>query len=297
MAIETEDVGFIGVGMMGLPMTERLLSGGYRVVVHDVDRARVDLAVAHGARVAASAAEVARASKLVLVCVMYTDQVEEVVFGAGGVAETAEPGTLLLDHSTIDAGRSVAMAKRLRREHGLGWIDAPVSGGPPSAAEGTLAMFVGGEAADVERARPVMTALSRQATHMGANGAGLLTKMINQMLVATCFATMAEAVRFAERAGLDVARVPQALAGGYADSLLLQRVWPKIVARDFVPPAGYAFQMLKDLDLVTGIAQATKTATPMTAQVQQLYRMLVARGLGDIDTSGVFKLYDDGRLL
>lgn len=292
MAIEAKDVGFIGVGMMGLPMTERLLSRGYRVVVHDIDRTRVELAVARGARAAGSAAEVARASAVVLVCVMHTEQVEDVVFGTGGVTETAAPGTLLLDHSTIDAARAVTMAERLRREHGMGWIDAPVSGGPPSAAEGTLAMFVGGEAADVERARPVMTVLSRQATHMGAQGTGLLTKMINQMLVSTCFATMAEAVRFAERAGLDVARVPQALAGGYADSLLLQRVWPKIVARDFVPPAGYAFQMLKDLDLVTAIAQTTKTATPMTAQVQQLYRLLVSRGHGDVDTSGVFKLYE-----
>jgi 3-hydroxyisobutyrate dehydrogenase-like beta-hydroxyacid dehydrogenase len=294
LASDTQDLGFIGIGNMGLEMTRRLLQRGWRVTVHDIDHARVEAAVALGARAASSAAEAAHGRSLVLVCVMYTEQVEELVFGRRGVAEGAARGAILLDHSTIDAGRSAAMAERLRRERRMGWIDAPVSGGPPSAADGTLAVFVGGEVADVERAQPVLRDLARQATHMGPNGHGLLTKMVNQMLVSACFATMAEAARFAERAGLDVRRVPEALAGGYADSLLLQRVWPKIVARGFVPAAGYAFQMLKDLDLVTGIAQGTKTPTPVTAQVQQLFRMLVSRGHGDVDVSGVFKLYDEG---
>jgi 3-hydroxyisobutyrate dehydrogenase len=128
---------------------------------------------------------------------------------------------------------------------------------------------------------------------MGEVGSGLLTKMINQMLVSACFATMAEAMRLAERAGLDAARVPEALAGGYADSLLLQRAWPRMLARDFVPPAGYAFQLLKDLDLVAGVARASGVATPITSQVQTLYRLLVARGHGQADTAAIFALYDD----
>lgn len=293
MATESPGLGFIGVGNMGLPMTARLLERGWRVTVCDLERAKVDAAARRGARPAASAAEVTRQSDLVLVCVMYTEDVERVVFGADGVAGAAGPGKLLVDHSTIDAGRSAAMARRLRETTGMGWLDAPVSGGPPSAAEGGLAIFVGGAAPDVERAAPVLGALARQYTHMGANGSGLLTKMINQMLVATCFATLGEAARFAERAGLDAARIPQALGGGYADSLLLQRAWPKILARGFVPAAGYAFQMLKDLDLVTGLAGGMKLPTPMTAQVQQLYRLLVARGHGEVDTSGLFMLYDD----
>lgn len=289
----TGDLGFIGIGNMGLPMTERLLARGYRVTVYSRTRARVAAAVAKGARAAGSPAEVARASEIVHLCVMHTEDVEQVVFGPGGVAEVPGTGRLLVDHSTIDAARSAAMARRLRQERGAGWLDAPVSGGPPSAAEGTLAVFVGGDPADVERTAPVLRALSRRFTHMGANGAGLLTKMINQMLVSVCFATMAEALRFAERAGLDAAKIPEALGGGYADSLLLQRAWPKLLARDFVPPAGYAHQLLKDLDLVTGLARGFGVATPMTAQVQQLYRLLVARGHGAVDTTGVLKLYDD----
>jgi 3-hydroxyisobutyrate dehydrogenase len=286
MADRRRELGFVGVGMMGLAMTGRLLTRGHRVTVYDVDPARVEAAVGRGARGVA-------ASEMVHVCVMHTEQVEAIVFGPRGIAEAATRPALLVDHSTIDASRSVAMAERLRRETGTGWIDAPVSGGPPSAAEGSLAMFVGGEGADVERAGPVLADLARRATHMGPPGAGLLTKMVNQMLVATCFATMAEAVRFAEKAGLDAARVPEALAGGYADSLLLQRAWPKMVAREFVPPAGYAFQLLKDLDLVAGLAGAHEVATPMTSVVRELYRLLVARGHGRGDTTGLFRLYGD----
>jgi 3-hydroxyisobutyrate dehydrogenase-like beta-hydroxyacid dehydrogenase len=287
------DLGFIGIGNMGLPMTARLLERGYRVTVFDEIPARVQAAVARGARAAGSAAEVAGASTQVHVCVMYTEQVEQVVFGPGGVVEAGASASLLVDHSTIDVARTRAMAQRLHEATGAGWIDAPVSGGPPSAAEGSLATFVGGTAADVERAAPALAALSRQFTRMGEVGSGLLTKMINQMLVSACFATMAEAARLAERTGLDATRVPAALAGGYADSLLLQRVWPKILARDFTPPAGFAFQLLKDLDLVAGVARAVGVATPVTAQVQTLYRLLVARGHGEADTSALFMLYDE----
>ncbi len=293
MAQATFDLGWIGVGMMGLAMTGRLLARGHRLTVFDVDRGRVEAAVARGARAAASPAEAARSGEFVHVCVMYTDQVEQIVFGPGGIAEVARPSTLLVDHSTIDAGRSAAMAERLRRETGAGWLDAPVSGGPPGAAEGSLAMFVGGEARDVERAGPVLADLARRHTLMGSQGAGLLTKMVNQMLVSTCFAAMAEAARFAEKAGIDAGRVPEALGGGYADSQLLQRVWPKLMAREFVPPAGYAFQLLKDLDLVLDRARATGTATPITSLVGQLYRLLVSRGHGEIDTSGLYTLYGD----
>ena len=290
--MQTLALGFVGVGNMGLPMTARLLQRGYRVTVHDRDERRVKLALAAGAEPARSPAEVARASDIVLVCVMYTGEVEDVVFGANGIASARGRATLVVDHSTIEVERARAMADRLRRDANVGWVDAPVSGGPPSAAEGTLAMFVGGEARDVERASPVLAALSRQYTHMGPLGCGLLTKMINQMFVGACFTTMAEAATFAQRAGLDAARIPHALAGGYADSLLLQRVWPKILAREFTPAAGYVFQMLKDLDLVAGVARGLAVTTPMTSQAAMLYRLLVQRGGGELDNSALTTLYE-----
>jgi 3-hydroxyisobutyrate dehydrogenase len=152
--------------------------------------------------------------------------------------------------------------------------------------------MAGGDARDVETVRPVMAALGRRFTHMGPVGAGQVTKMVNQIIAGVTFATLAEAARLAENAGIDAARIPECLAGGYADSTMLQRIYPRMVAREFEPPAARARQMLKDLDMVAALARATGTATPMAAQAGVLYRMLVARGLGGADTSALIRLYD-----
>jgi 3-hydroxyisobutyrate dehydrogenase len=285
-------VGFVGIGLMGLPMTLRLLERGYPVAISGREPDRVAQAVAKGAREAGSPAEVASESDLVLVCVTDADAVHDVVFGSSGVARGAAPGKVLVDHSTTDAERSRALAERLKQETGTGWVDAPVSGGPPAAIRGELAIMAGGDARDVETVRPVMAALGRRFTHMGPVGAGQVTKMVNQIIAGVTFATLAEAARLAENAGIDAARIPECLAGGYADSTMLQRIYPRMVAREFEPPAARARQMLKDLDMVAALARATGTATPMAAQAGVLYRMLVARGLGGADTSALIRLYD-----
>jgi len=285
-------IGLIGVGLMGLPMSLRLMARGYSVTLRDKDPGKVEPALGRGAHEAGSAAEVTRASDVVLLCVTGTGAVEEAVFGAGGVREAAAPEKLLVDHSTTDAGATRRLAARLKEESGMAWVDAPMSGGPPAAEAGTLTIMAGGEPGDVERIRPLMADLAGHFTHMGPAGAGQVAKMINQIIVLTNFCVLAEALKLAENAGIDAARVPEALAGGYADGAMLQKHYPRMLERDFEPPGGYARQVLKDLDMVHDIAKASGTATPMSAQAATLYRLLVGRGHGHLDGTAVVKLWD-----
>jgi 3-hydroxyisobutyrate dehydrogenase len=284
-------LGFIGIGLMGEAMTLRLLGLGHRVHVWNYLPGKTDRVRAAGAVVQDDAAGVAREADIVLMCVLDTDAVENSVFGPGGLREGARAGKVVVDHSTIVPDRSVAMAQRLRAETGMGWVDAPVSGGPPAAAAGQLAIMAGGEAGDVERVRGVMGLLGQRFTHMGGPGAGQLTKFVNQIIVGTGFAVLAEALAFAERAGIDAARLPEALAGGYADSPMLRHFYPRMVKRDFAP-AGYARQVLKDLDMVQAAAKDLKAPLPMTAQAATLYRMAVSRGCAELDAISIVKLYD-----
>ncbi len=289
-------IGFIGMGFMGVPMTRTLATAGFAATVWNRSPSKCEPLAAEGIAVAASPAELARASDLVLLCVTGTAAVEEVVFGAEGVAAGGAADKLVIDFSTTDAEATRRMAARLEETTGMGWIDAPVSGGPPAAAAGTLTIMAGGAAADIERARPAMAALAGQFTHMGPVGAGQVTKMINQILVLTNFCVVAEALKLAENAGIDAGRIPECLKGGYADSRILQYHWDKMRRRDFEPPSAFAAINMKDLDMIHDIAKATNTPTPMSAQAANLYRLLIARGHGGLDTLAIFKLYDDGAI-
>ena len=170
------------------------------------------------------------------------------------------------------------------------WVDAPVSGGPPAAEAGTLAIMIGGDEAAVTAVEPVLRQLGT-CTHMGPVGAGQVTKMVNQVLVLSNYCLLAEALVLAEAGGVDASRIPAALGAGYAGSHMLQRLYPRLVARDFAP-AGYAFQALKDLDMVYGLAKELKVPTPMTSQAATLVRTLVSKGHGELDGIAVLKLYD-----
>jgi 3-hydroxyisobutyrate dehydrogenase len=284
-------LGFIGIGLMGEAMTLRLLGLGHRVHVWNYLSGKTAKVLAAGAIVHDDAASVARNADIILMCVLDTDAVENSVFGPGGLREAGAAGKIVVDHSTIIPDRSVAMAKRLRDETGMGWVDAPVSGGPPAAAAGQLAIMAGGEAADIARVRPVMDLVGQRFTHMGPPGAGQVTKFVNQIIVGTGFAVLAEALAFAQSAGIDAARLPEALAGGYADSPMLRHFYPRMVDRDFAP-AGYARQVLKDLDMVQAVAKELKAPLPMTAQAATLYRMAVSRGCAEQDAVSIVKLYD-----
>lgn len=284
-------IGFVGLGLMGSAMTTRLVEAGFAVTGYDLDPAKVAAAEANGIAAAASPAAVTEASDLVLVCVTATSAVEAVVFGEGGVAEAGAPRKTLIDFSTSEVSATRDMADRLQAICSMGWVDAPVSGGPGAATTGSLAIMMGGSDADVARVAPVMEALAATHTHFGPVGAGQTAKMVNQVLVLNGFPILAEALALAEAGGIDAAKIPEALGAGYAGSNLLQAMFGRLLARDFAP-AGYARQVLKDLDMVQDLARSLKTPTPMSAQSATLYRILISKGYSELDAIAVLKLYD-----
>jgi 2-hydroxy-3-oxopropionate reductase len=287
-------VAVIGVGVMGSAIAGRLVETGATVHLYDATPGKCDALVAKGAVAAASAAAATGAAEFVITSLNSAAIVEKAVFGAQGIAAAATADKLLVDMSSIDAAKTAEMAARLAAETGMGWVDAPLSGGAPAAAKGTLTLMMGGSAAGIARAEPLLALLSTNFTHLGASGAGQTVKLINQILCANTFMAVAEAVRFAEAHGVDAALVPAALAGGRADSRIMQEYMAKMARRDF-SATGRIDNMLKDLETVQGAAQGKRLALPVTSLIADLHRMLVAGGLGAADSAEYVRLFDFGR--
>ncbi|BBF68021.1 NAD(P)-dependent oxidoreductase [Sphingomonas bisphenolicum] len=281
----------IGVGVMGSAIAGRLLDSGVGLRLYDRDPVQMAPLVARGATAAASARDAAAHASHVIISLNSAAIVERAIFGPDGVAQAADAGKLLIDMSSIDADRTAALAQRLRDETGMGWVDAPLSGGAPAAAQGKLTLMVGGATEDVDRARPVLDLLSAHITRFGAPGAGQTVKLINQILCANYFMAVAEAVRFAEAHGVDATLIPAALAGGRADSRILQEYMAKMARRDY-SPTGRIDNMLKDLETVQASALATRTPLPVTSLIADLHRMAVAGGLGPADSVAYMRLFD-----
>ena len=288
-------IAYVGVGLMGLPMTRRLLSRGYAVTAYDIVGAQMDKACACGAQRAPSPAAAVAGADFVLTNLPTGVALEAAVFGPGGAAGAMRPPQLLVDFSTISVAQGRASATRLREQSGCAWIDAPVSGGPPASASGTLTVMAGGDAADIDRIRTLMSDVAAHFTHMGPAGSGLAAKMLNQLIVGCIHVVMAEAASMAEAAGIDAARLPECLAGGHADGALLQRLYPRMVRRDF-EPQGYVRQLRKDLEMVIDFAREVNAPVPMLERAAALYRQLVDAGHSELDTAAVFKLYEERRV-
>ncbi len=284
-------LGFIGIGIMGEAMTRRLLDKGYAVDVWNRDPARLGGVTAHGARAAESPAAVTRASDIVLMCVLNTDAVQQCVFGENGVASAARRGQILVDLSTADPAVTRRLADRLKRETGMDWIDAPLSGGPDAARNGTMTVMAGGTAETIETIRPLMADMTGNFTHMGASGAGQTAKMINQAIVGTGFVLMAEALAVAEAAGIDAKKIPQCLAGGLADSSLLQRIYPQMAARAFAPAKSHARLLLKDLKAATEFTRGLGLALPLAEAACAQYAAHVEAGNDKRDSASIIDLY------
>jgi 3-hydroxyisobutyrate dehydrogenase-like beta-hydroxyacid dehydrogenase len=284
-------LGYVGVGLMGLPMAKHLISLGYSIRAYDIAAEKTAAAVQAGATAASSPADAVRGADLVLLNLPTNEAVEQAVFGEQGVASAVRPPQLVIDFSTIKVEKCKAFARKLREATGAGWIDAPVSGGPPASGSGTLTVMAGGDAAEIERARPFFADVAGRFTHMGPSGAGMVAKMLNQLIVGCGHAVMAEAVVLAEAAGIDAARLPECLAGGHADGSLLKNLYPRMVKRDFAP-LGYVRQLLKDLEMVNEFAGALKAPTPMMGEALSLYRMLAHLGHTELDTAALVKLYE-----
>jgi len=284
-------IGYVGVGLMGLPMVKRLVSLGYPVRACDIVPEKTAAAAAVGAGPASSPADAARGAELVLLNLPTTEAVEQAVFGEVGVASVLRTPQLVIDFSTIKVEKCKAFAQKLRGATGCGWIDAPVSGGPPAAGAGTLTIMAGGVPEEIERARPLFADIAGRFTPMGPSGAGMVAKMLNQLIVGCGHAIMAEAIVLAEAAGIDAARLPECLAGGHADGSLLQKLYPRMQRRDFAP-LGYARQLLKDLEMVHQYAAGLKAPTPMMSEALSLYRILIHLGYAELDSGAILKLYD-----
>ena len=285
-----QSIAVIGVGIMGSAISRRLLECGHTLTVFDLDPTKLETLVALGARVAVTAAQATAASDFVITSLNSAAIVRGAVFGAGGVAEAADASKLLIDMSSIDPPTTRSCAQKLRAQCGMGWVDAPLSGGAPKALLGQLTVMAGGSAKDVQGARAVMDSLCANYTHMGPCGAGQTTKLVNQLLCAISFQAVAEAVRLAEAGGVDAARLSAALAGGRADSRILQEFGPKMAARD-VTPTGRIDNMLKDLEAVQAFAQTQRLPLPLTGAVSELHRSFVAAGIGGEDTVAMMRQF------
>ena len=277
-------LGFIGIGLMGQPMTLRLLAAGHQVTVWNRNRDKLAPVLEKGAKAAESPAAVARAADIVMMCVTDQRAAEAVLFGLAGVAEAARPGLLVVDFSSIAPASAREFARRLE-EKGAGLVDAPVSGGVPGAEKGTLAVMAGGKAEHVERVRPTVMHLAARFTRMGDSGAGQSTKLCNQVIVGSLIAVIAEAIRLAEAAGVDARKLPEALKGGFADSLPLQIFGARMAARTFEPSIGAASLMLKDLSNAAAVAEHYGVELPMVERALELYRRLQAAGRIEMEPS------------
>ncbi|QZI69447.1 NAD(P)-dependent oxidoreductase [Pseudomonas protegens] len=286
-------LGFAGIGLMGLPMCRRLLAAGYPLTVWNRNPEKCAPLVAAGARQVATPAQLCEHADLVLLCLANTDVVRQVVFAADGIAQGARAGQLLLDLSSLEPTATREMAAMLARDTGMAWVDAPVSGGTPGAESGSLAIMVGGEAADIERVRPVLLALGQRVTHMGAVGAGQVTKACNQMIVACNALVIAEVVALAERSGVDARLIAEALAGGFADSKPLQILAPQMAESRFEPVKWHVRTLLKDLDGAVKFSREQGSATPISGLAAQLMRLHGGQGYLEQDPATLIRLYRD----
>lgn len=266
-------LGFIGIGLMGKPMTLRLLAAGHEVTVWNRSPEKLEEVLAKGARRADSPAAVARAADIVMMCVTDQKAADAVLFKKNGVIEGASPGKLVVDFSSIAPASAREFAARLEAK-GMGLVDAPVSGGVAGAEQGTLAIMAGGRAEHIERARPAAMHLAARFTRMGDSGAGQVAKLCNQAIVGSLIAVIAEAIRLAEAAGVDSKMLPEALKGGFADSLPLQIFGARMAARRFDPPLAAAATMLKDLQNAAAVAGEKQVWMPMVERALELYRVL-----------------------
>ena len=282
-------LGFIGIGLMGKPMTLRLLAAGHEVSVWNRSSDKLRDVVDKGAKPVESPAAVARVADMVMMCVTDQYAAEAVLFAKDGILEGGKDGTLVVDFSSIAPASARVFAARLEQK-GIGLVDAPVSGGVAGAEKGTLAIMAGGRAEHVERARPVVMQLAQRFTRMGDSGAGQATKLCNQVIVGSLVAVIAEAVRLAEASGVDASKLPEALKGGFADSLPLQIFGARMAARSFEPSLGSSAIMLKDLENAAAVAKEKTVPLPMARTAAELYRLLAAQGRGDKEISVIVDL-------
>ena len=284
-------VGFIGLGTMGTGMARNLARAGFALALTSRTPAKVKtLSAELGAKACGSAAEVGAESEIVVSCLPDSPEVEDVHLGAQGTIHGAAKGAIVIDSSTIAADAARSIAGRLA-EAGIAFLDAPVSGGQKGATDGTLTFFVGGDAAALETAKPVFEAMGKRITHLGPSGAGQLGKAVNQIVVAGTLMAVSEGVAFAQKSGLPMPALHEALMGGAASSWMLDVLGRKMMDRDFKPAFAIKHQQ-KDLGIVLKTAREKGVPLPGVALVHQLLSALEAQGRGEEGTQALLTLYE-----
>lgn len=287
---ETKPIlGFIGIGLMGKPMTLRLLQAGFTVNVWNRTLAKLAEVEKAGARVCDSIADLLQRSQVILLCLADTAAVETIV--TEWLLPYGSEGQLVIDLSSIAPDVTRALAARLRQHCGMHWVDAPVSGGTLGAEQGTLAIMAGGMADDIAVARKVLKPLYSRLTHMGPVGSGQISKICNQMIVSCNVLVIAEMMALAQTAGVDASKIPEALTGGFADSKPLQIVGPQMAARQFEPVKWRVKTLLKDLNMAVNLAKEQGSAIPMSGLAAQLMQLHGNQGYLEQDPATLIKLY------
>lgn len=279
------NIGFIGLGTMGAPMAKRLIGAGHQVTVHNRTREKEEPLEQAGAKRAASPAEAARDAELVITIVSDTADVQAVVLGDRGAAETMPKGSVLVDMSTIspDATRKIA---RALADRDVAMLDAPVSGGSEGAENGTLSIMVGGDQDTLERVRPVLETLGETITLVGGVGAGQVTKAINQVIIAGTYAGIAEGIALGLAAGIDIRAAHRAVSGGAAGSWGLTNRAPNMIENHY--PLGFRTRLhRKDLGIALDAARSLGVPIPIASYIEQVETGLIKRGYGDEDVSNI----------
>lgn len=273
---------------MGAPMATRLVDAGFDVTVHNRTRSREEPLASSGARRAASPAQAAREAQVLFLMIADTPDVQEVLFGEEGAAGTLQPGSIVVDMSTISPRATREMAARLEGA-GVGFLDAPVSGGSEGAANGTLSIMLGGEARHLEQVRPLLEVLGSKITHVGPAGSGQAAKAVNQVIIAGTYQAVAEGVALALKAGIDVERTLEAVSGGAAGSWVLSNRAGNMVRNEY--PLGFRTRLHhKDLGIALAAARELGVSLPVAAFVEQLETSLLARELGEEDVSNLARI-------
>jgi 2-hydroxy-3-oxopropionate reductase len=284
-------IGFIGLGIMGKPMSKNLLKGGYPVVVHSRRRGPVDEVVKAGAKAGASPKDVAAQSDVLITMLPNSPDVEQVALGKDGIIEGARPGLIFVDMSTISPIVSKKVGEALAAK-GVKMLDAPVSGGEKGAIDAVLSIMVGGDKATFDAVLPIFQAMGKTITLLGPLGMGGFTKLANQIIVAVNLTALAEALTLGKKAGLDRELLLTALGGGLAGSRCLEQKKPNYIAGTYNP--GFKVDLhFKDLGLIMESARALGVPLPATAVVQELFSAMRAKGRGDLDHSGIITLLED----
>lgn len=285
-------LGFIGLGLMGTPMTLRLLNADFEVCVWNRSDNKYDTVVTAGAKIAASIQQLTASSDVIMLCLSDTAAVEQVVFGAGGLASTGTSEKVLVDFSSIDPEKTREFATRLQRQCGMRWIDAPVSGGVAGAEQGELIMMAGGDEELLASLHAVFEPLAQRITRMGDVGAGQTTKLCNQMIVGCNAMVIAEMVAMARKAGVTVEKLPAALAGGFADSKPYQILTPQMSEHDF-SLKWRVRTMLKDLEGARNLSEKLGACVPMLQLGARLMGEHGAQGHLEEDLSTLIMRYEE----